>query len=149
MKKQVGDKMKKQERMTMKERTLRHRSAHPRDKISFGDDPVPKNCPPGKSPRKCPPSKSPHEDFSRRRRSRGKVSYAEVLARAESWGRNYRNIKLRMGPYQPKRNKIDIICDASENIAADNRRHIFQSYYSDDPGQGLSQDSSGLTGVGI
>jgi hypothetical protein len=140
MKKQVGDKMKKQERMTMKERTLRHRSAHPRDKISFGDDPVPKNCPPGKSPR---------EDFSRRRRSREKVSYAEVLARAESWGRNYRNIKLRMGPYQPKRNKIDIICDASENIAADNRRHIFQSYYPDDPGQGLSKDSSGLTGVGI
>ena len=77
-----------------------------------------------------------------------KSSYAEVLARAESWGRNYRNIKLRIGPYQPPK-KIDIVCSASENIMADNRRHIYQSYYCDDPGQRLSQDSSGLTGVGI
>ena len=77
-----------------------------------------------------------------------KSSYAEVLARAESWGRNYRNIKLRIGPYQPPK-KIDIVCSASENIMADNRRHISQSYYFDDPGAGLSQDSSGLTGVGI
>jgi hypothetical protein len=77
-----------------------------------------------------------------------KSSYAEVLARAESWGRNYRNIKLRIGPYQPPK-KIDIVCSASENIMADNRRHIYQSYYFDDPGAGLSQDSSGLTGVGI
>lgn len=77
-----------------------------------------------------------------------KSSYAEVLARAESWGRNYRNIKLRIGPYQPPK-KIDIVCSASENIMADNRRHIYQSYYCDDPGAGLSQDSSGLTGVGI
>ena len=77
-----------------------------------------------------------------------KSSYAEVLARAESWGRNYRNIKLRIGPYQPPK-KIDIVCSASENIMADNRRHIYQSYYYDDPGQRLSQDSSGLTGVGI
>ena len=77
-----------------------------------------------------------------------KSSYAEVLARAESWGRNYRNIKLRIGPYQPPK-KIDIVCSASENITADNRRHISQSYYFDDPGAGLSQDSSGLTGVGI
>ena len=77
-----------------------------------------------------------------------KSSYAEVLARAESWGRNYRNIKLRIGPYQPPK-KIDTVCSASENIMADNRRHIYQSYYFDDPGQRLSQDSSGLTGVGI
>lgn len=77
-----------------------------------------------------------------------KSSYAEVLARAESWGRNYRNIKLRIGPYQPPK-KIDIVYSASENIMADNRRHIYQSYYFDDPGQRLSQDSSGLTGVGI
>ena len=92
--------------------------------------------------------KSPPVRKARKSPSVRKSSYAEVLARAESWGRNYRNIKLRIGPYQPPK-KIDIVCSASENIMADNRRHIYQSYYYDDPGQRLSQDSSGLTGVGI
>ena len=35
--------MKNNERITMRERTLRHRSVHPRDRISFGEMPIPEN----------------------------------------------------------------------------------------------------------
>jgi len=45
----IGDLMKKQERITMKEKIRRHRSAHPHDKISFGEEPVTENNPLGKS----------------------------------------------------------------------------------------------------